>query len=272
MKNWSFFAVFLSLAFSTSCLKKQDLNKEDLGPVFTPQELSKTMTDGFGTVDVAEIKQNEFSSLVVTQRIQDSFMQTVMQQDMTISKATVAPDKLTLDVNVTRTDFNAGQSFPQAPRAWSEVFPLGTSQTTQGIKTASDIQRPYFLVYLFQAYAFGSCGKDGTNAETCYGLVTTDFKYRVPPMASEQHGCADSANCFINARKIEYDTISNTQVDKDGKPRRSHFTFILSKEAPFLSRVLQFCQRGLWEVTNSQQKVVVDQCFDVANYTFGTTP
>ena len=260
------------LAFNTSCLKKQDLNKEDLGPAFTHQELSKAMADGFGTLDYGSIKANEFSTFVLTQRIQDSFMQTVEQQDMTITKSTITAEKLTLDMVVARTVFSGGQSLPQAPRAWTEVFNFSSMQSESVVNTKSDIQRPTYLFLYFQYFAFGSCNAEGDSAESCYGLTTTDLKYRVPPAATEQHGCSSSSDCFINARKIEYDTISKTQVDKDGKARRTHFTFVLSKEVPFLFRVLQFCQRGLYEVTNSQQKVVVDQCFDIANYTFGGTP
>ena len=63
--------------------------------------------------------------------------------------------------------------------------------------------------------------------------------------------------------------IRNYELDKDGKPKRTHYTLLLSKSVPFLSRVLQFCSRSLYEITNSNQKILADLCYNVNNYASG---
>ena len=262
MKKMIYLAFFLMLAFNTSCLKKQNLEEVSLGPQFATEDLSKVMLDGFGPLDYGSIKKNEFSSYVLTQRIQDSYLQTLEQQDMTIKDSVLSQQGLSLDSVVTKIKYSGGQT-AQSTREWHRDFPFAD------IQTLADNDPPTYLFLYFQLLAFQSCLPEGDAAETCHGLAVTDFKFRVPQTAASQHDCAPEQDCFINARKIEYDTLSTSQLDKDGKPRRTHFTFILSKEVPFLSRILQFCQRSLYEVSNSNQKVLVDYCYDINNYAFG---
>ncbi len=257
-------AIFLMVTFNTSCLKKQNLEEVSLGAQFSTEDLSKVMLDGFGPLDYGSIKKNEFSSYVLTQKIQDSYVQTLEQQDMTVKKATLYPDGLSMDLIVTKIKYSGGQT-SQATREW-------TNQNFANPETRSkaDNEPPTYLFYYFQVFAATSCAAEGKFSESCHGLEVTDFKFQVPQTAASQHGCTNVEDCYVNARKIEYDTLSNTQLDKDGKPKRTHFTFVLSKEVPFMSRVLQFCQRSLYEVSNSNQRVLVDYCYDINNYAFGT--
>jgi hypothetical protein len=268
-----FSLVVLILTFNTSCLKKQNLEEEDLGPSFEAAELTKAMGTAFGSYNFSDIKPNEFSSYVLTQKIQDSFMQTLEQQDMLIENSVNSSDRLTLDMNVTKLKYSGGQS-SQSTRKWNKVFYKGDGssagqQSGQANSSAQEVDEPTFMFLIFQSLAFGSCVTEGDYPESCYRLTNTDIDYEVPPSAAVQHGCGIEDVCTIKAKKIEFDMIRNYQLDKDGKPKRTHYTLIISKEVPFLSRVLQFCSRGLYEMSSSNQKILADLCYDINNYAFG---
>lgn len=271
MKKLLCILIFLALATNTSCLKKQNLEEEDLGPAFAPESLSTAMTEGFGSLDYGAISANEFSSYVLTQKIQDSYLETLEQQDITIETSTDTTEKLSMDLVLTKIKYSGGQS-SQSTRKWNQEFIKSSGKAlSQSIKTLADNDPPTFLFLYFQSIAFGACYDEGDYPETCHRLSVSDFQFPVPQTAASQHNCQEGADCFINARKIEFDMIQKNVTDKDGKPRRVHYTIILSKETPYLSRVLQFCSRTLYSVSNSQQKILADLCYNVNNYAFGGT-
>ncbi len=262
--------VFLTLTLNTSCLKKQNLDEEDLGPAIAPAELTKAMTDGFGSLNYGNIKANEFNSYVLTQKIQDSRIDTLEQQDLTIETSVDSAAKLIMDFVVTKTKYSAGQS-SQSTRKWHKEYKKESesSSLSAEFSTLADNDEPTMMFLVFQNLAFGSCIADGVYPETCHHLEVSDFKFKVPQTASSQHQCTDPDNCFIDARKIEFDMITKNQIDKDGKPKRTHFTVILSKQVPYMSRVLQFCSRRLYDISSSQQKILADLCYNVNSYAFG---
>lgn len=262
--------IFIALATNTSCLKKQNLEDEDLGPAIEPQSLQSAMLEGFGSLNYSAISANEFSSYVMTQKIQDSYVSTLEQQDMTIESSTDTADMLSINLILSKIKYSGGQSSQSSPRKWEINFSK-SGGTTQSLKTLADNDPPVFLFVDFQAIAFGACYNEGKNPQTCHNLSVTDIQYKVPQPAIAQHNCSDPDTCFVNARKIEFDTIYLSSIDKDGKPRRVHYTFVLSKELPYLSRVIKYCSRTLYEISNTNQKILADICYDVNNYTFGGT-
>jgi len=269
MKKLVYFVIFLALATNTSCLKKQNLDEENLGPAIAPETLTKAMTEGFGSLDYSAIKPQEFSSYVLTQKIQDSYLDTLEQQDITIKTVTDTNEKLSLNLILSKIKYSGGQS-SQSTREWLQEFSKSAGKATnQSLKALADNDPPTFLFITYQSVAFGACWDEGDFPETCHNLSVSDFPFRVPQTALSQHGCTDADNCTVSARKIEFDMIQKNVTDKDGKPRRVHFTIVLSKEVPYLSRVLQFCTRSLYEMTNSQQKILADLCYNVNNYAFG---
>ncbi len=262
--------IFFILTTNTSCLKKQNLDEEDLGPAFDPTELSQAMSAGYGSLDYSLLKPNEYSSYVLTQKIQDSSFNTLEQQDITIISLDNTAASLSLDLNVTKIFYNNGQT-SQKIRKWHEVFSKTEGQQTalnisSKISPLADVEEPEYLFIYFQIIAFGYCYNKGYS---CHQLQVSDINYRVPMAAASQHGCADPENCTVKARKIEFDSINSLKIDKDGKPKRTHFTLIVSKEVPFLSRLLQYCSRSLYEISSSQQKILADICYNINDYAFG---
>ena len=134
---------------------------------------------------------------------------------------------------------------------------------------AAEVDEPMYMFQVLQNLALGSCYDDGNYPETCHNLVITAMDYKVPSSAAYQHPCVDVYNCFIKAKKVEFDLVRKYEIESDGKPKRIHYTLILSKQVPFTSRVLRYCTRTLYEIPNVSQKILADLCYNVNNYTFG---
>ena len=56
----------------------------------------------------------------------------------------------------------------------------------------------------------------------------------------------------------EFDMLDGKELNDQGKPSRSHYTFIVAGQLPFLSKVLQYCVRGLMPYGN--RKVLAENC------------
>ena len=269
-----FLIICLSIGFlftTTSCLKKQNLDDDNLGAAIAPVELTRALGSGVGSYDYNEIKPTEFTSVLITQRIQDGITQSVEQQGITVESSSNTSDKLSLGLLVQTESFTgAGQSSQSTARWNIDLSKTEASTSMTELNKASNESAPPNLMFLtFEQLAFAYCNDSGSAPETCHKLQVEDIQYRVPITAASQHQCADVMNCFISAKKIQFDRLMKTKIDKDGKPRRIHYTVIVSSKVPFLSRMLQLCTRALYEMTGANQKVLADVCYSVNSYAFG---
>jgi hypothetical protein len=263
------FLVGLSLSFllmTTSCLKKQDLSDDNLGPAIDSLELTKALGSAVGTYDYNDIKKNEFTSLLISQRIQDSVVTNIEQQGITVQNAVNTVDSLSLDLLIQKETYSGGQT-TQSTVQWPAVFQKG-SASAQSIQAKAPAPAN-LMFFTFEQLAFGICHNTATSPDSCHNLVVQDVQFRVPFAAAAQHNCADAGNCTISAKNIQFDRIEHDNLDKDGTQRRTHFTVIISSQVPFLSKMLQFCTRGLYEISSANQKILADMCYTVNNYAFG---
>lgn len=272
MKKILLFCLSVGFLFTTtSCLKKQNLDDDNLGPAIAPMELTKTLGAGVGSYSYNDIKTNEVNTVLVSQRIQDSVVQNLEQQTITVKQVSNTVDKLSLDLIVSNEVYSGGQS-SQSTYEWPHDFiknsgSASTASFSKQLKAAD--ANPILMFLEFENIAFGLCYDSGDAPETCHQLVSEDIQYQVPFAAAAQYQCADATNCLIPAKKIQFDRVQKTQLDKDGKPRRTHYTVVVSGDTPFLSHVLQLCTRGIYTITNSDQKILADVCYTVNNYAFG---
>ncbi|MBY0553714.1 hypothetical protein K2P97_04240 [bacterium] len=266
--------IFVAIFFGASCLKKQNLEEESFGDAVPPESVAQALSDGFGPIDYNDMKPNEVSSIVLTQSIQEGNSQTIEQQDVTIQSINNTSTYLQLNVLATTISYNGGGQTSQSTRQWSKVFQkysgfaLSAKQNEQATAQA-DVNEPMYMFQVVQNLALGSCYNEGNYPETCHNLVVTDINYKVPSSSAHQHACADIYNCLIPAKKIEFDLIRKYELESDGKPKRIHYTLILSPHVPFSSRLLRYCTRSLYDIQGVPQKVLADICYNVNSYTFG---
>lgn len=268
--------VFNFIFFGASCLKKQNLDEELLSATVGPEDIASALSEGFGPIDYNDMKPNEFSSIILTQTIQDGVSEPVEQQDIGLKNIVNTSSYLQLDFTATVTQYSGGQS-SQSTRDWNKVFTkysgFAFSQNhntnQEQANTTANVTEPLFMFQVIQNLALGSCYDDGDYPETCHNLQVQLVKYKVPSAAAYQHNCPDIYNCYIDARQVEFDLIRKYEIESDGKPKRIHYTLLLSQEVPFTSKVLKYCTRSLYDIQGVPQKILADLCYKVNNYTFG---
>lgn len=265
--------VFICIGFGASCLKKQNLEEDYMGEAVPPEVIAEALGDAFGSLDYNQIKKNEVSDIILTQSMQDGAPQSLVQQDVTILEVNNQPSYLQIKSYAKLTNYSSTGNSTDI-RDWDQTFNKYGGfafSLNQGVKEAStnDLEAPLFMFQLIQNIALMSCYDGDSHPETCHNLQVTEIDYKVPPAAAGQHDCADLYNCFIKAKRIEFDLLQKYNVGEDGKARRVHYDLVISQNVPYTARVLQFCTRALYEIEGLEQKVLADLCYKVNKYTYG---
>ena len=270
----------LVLFTQTSCLKKQNLEDSNLGPAVSADSVEETMAVGIGGLDPDDINRNESSNVSAATTYEDSqsvklFSQSIIVNsinNIVVSGATVT--RFALDYS--KVDYlNGNQSFnnfvynldfgysndveSQSLGAKSQILNKRSELT---VKAADKV--PFFMYRAFIVMAAFACREDKV---TCHNLVVQDSQLALSPDLADPRICADTLRCKIPVRRVEYDLVDNNDLQSDGQPTRTHYTFLMSSSLPFFSKVLQYCVRGLVQMEN--RKVLAEDCISVNGFSVG---
>lgn len=241
----------LILSLNISCLKKQNLEDQNLGPIVAPAEVQQKLGDAIGALDFSTIKVNEYNSLSSSITLEDSQNIKRFKQDLRVKSITNTATEFTIDFihsmeNYLQTDL----SFANIERTYNPSAP-----------TKND---PLLLPILYYFTGRDYCKEDKV---TCHNLTVIPTKAYLNPSLVDSKICPDPQMCQINARKIEFDILDGKELNDQGKPTRSHYTFVVAGQLPFLSKVLQYCVRGLMPYGN--RKVLAENCVFVNSINSG---
>jgi len=258
----------------TSCLKKQNLEDANLGPIVNADEVESKMAEGIGGLDPNDINRNESSNVTAVTTYEDSQSVKLFSQainvssitEMVVSGATVT--RFALDYS--KADYlNSNQSFNNF--AYNLDFGHSNDAVeSQSIKQRSDLsvkaadKVPFFMYRAFIAMAAFACREEKV---TCHNLTVVDSQMALSPDLADPRICSDTLHCKIPIRKVEYDLVDNNDIQTDGQPARTHYTFMMSSSLPFFSKVLQYCVRGLVQMEN--RKVLAEDCISVNGFSVG---
>ena len=266
--------IFAGIMFGASCLKKTDLQVDDLGATVAADDIASALGNAFGPINYNDMKPNEFSSIVVSQKIQDGAVQNIEQQDVTLTALNNQPNYLEVKSRVLMTTFTSAGNVTDE-RDWDQFFQkysgfaFMTSNQQTHQSSGVQLSEPFFTFMFVQSLALTSCDPSGAYPENCYALSVNEIDYKVPANSAQQHGCADQFNCYIKAQKVEFDQLLQYKLDVNGKPHRIHHSFIISQAVPFTARVLEYCTRSLYDIDGVEQKILADICYKVNRYGFG---
>lgn len=269
-KNIYFFIFTLVLVIMTSsCLKKQDLESQDLGPTINSDELQNKMGESIGQLNYADIDKSEMSTFTASTIFQDSQVTKRYKQELFVKSITNTTDTLTIDFLFNKQDYlNSESSLANQP------YTMVIDKTQKMARAERDLQTkdstkpvPYFMYRAFIYFAVQGCRE---NNVTCHKLKTDTSKLYVPPEIASTKVCPDVNNCFVDLKKIEFDMLDHNILDADGKAYRTHYTFKVSPQLPFLSKVLQYCVRGLADYGG--RKVLAEDCMAINNFSYGQQP
>lgn len=275
LKQLIILATTVLVAFTqTSCLKKQNLEDANLGPAVDADVVETKMAEGIGGLDPNDINRNESSNLMAATTYEDSqsvklFSQTISVNSVTnmvVSGASIT--RFTLDYS--KVDYlNSNQSFNNF------AYNLDFGNSSQDVQSQSINQRseltakaadkvPFFMYRAFIVMAAFACREEKV---TCHNLTVEDSQMALSPDVADPRICSDTLRCKIPVRKVEYDLVDNNDIQSDGQPARTHYTFLMSSALPFFSKVLQYCVRGLIDMES--RKVLAEDCISVNGFSVG---
>lgn len=256
-----------------SCLKKQNLEDANLGPVVDANEVESKMAEGIGGLDPNEINRNESSNISAVTTYEDSQSVKLFSQSIVVNSITdmvvsgTAITRFSLDYS--KVDYlNSNQSFNNF--AYNLDFGHSNDVASQNIKQRSKLTAkaadkiPFFMYRAFIVMAAFACREERV---TCHNLTVEDSQMSLSPDLADPRICSDTLRCKIPVRKVEYDLVDNNDLQSDGQPSRTHYTFLMSSSLPFFSKVLQYCVRGLVEFDN--RKVLAEDCISVNGFSVG---
>ncbi len=232
----------LILGLNTSCLKKQNLEDQNLGPVVAASEVQEKMGEAIGVLDFGAIKVNESSSLISSITLEDSQNIKRFKQDLRVKSITNTQTEFSIDF------IHSVENFLQPDLTFTNI----EKNYNPSSPTKND---PLLLPILYYFTGKDYCKEDKV---TCHNLTLTPVKANLNPSLVDPKICPDPKACQISARKIEFDMLDGKELNDQGKPSRSHYTFIVAGQLPFLSKVLQYCVRGLMPYGN--RKVLAENC------------
>jgi hypothetical protein len=262
--------VLALVAFTqTSCLKKQNLQDANLGPAVSADEVESKMAEGIGNLDPADISRNESSNLTAITTYEDSQSVKLFSQSLIVNSIVSDTTKTRFNLDYSKTDYlNSNQSFnnfiyPLEFSHASDVESQALKQRSQlSVKAADKV--PFFMYRAFIVMAVFACREEKV---TCHNLSVVDSQMAISPDLAHPSICSDSLHCKIPVRKVEYDLVDNKDIQSDGQPSRTHYTFLTSPNLPFFSKVLQYCARGLVEYDS--RKVLAEDCINVNGFSVG---
>ncbi|QDK36626.1 hypothetical protein [Bdellovibrio sp. NC01] len=154
----------------------------------------------------------------------------------------------------------------------------GLSKLQKAAGGSSDI-KPYaddyqmslgFEKFLSLAYA---CQKSDSLAQYCkdqLGVDTCDIQCSnlavkedsqdAPPSMKALANCGGLTDCKIKLKRINFDWSFITKKGTTTHSQKINYSMALSQDLPFLSRLVEYCSRGLVDIPSSGTKVLVTVC------------
>lgn len=264
--------IIAGLISATSCVKKEDLSAQDLGPAISPDDIQSKMSASIGNLNYYDLREQETSRTVASTSLQGGKPVNRYVQDLKVNKITDTPTTLTLDFVFDKQDLiQSEKSFVNQP--YSMVLDKGDSTLQNSGATQFNIHQkaaddntpvPFFMYKAYLYFAIQGCRESGVN---CYNLSIKNSQMILNPQLASPSICADVNNCVVDVNQIEFDMLDQSVATSDGKPYRSHYTFVVTPQFPFLSKVWKYCSRGL--ANTGTQEVLVEECMSVNSFSSG---
>lgn len=259
MMNVRLVALMAILTLSiTSCLKKPEL-EDDHGPEVSVTELQQELLKAWGDADPLSIAVNEFTYIEKDQAIEDMPAKLVGQEGITVAEKTVGTDEVTYKLIKQVNEIVDGQSKLSTKEEIIKV-PVVSTQSDFTIKSLG--------VQVLQSLLMACMPEEGWDV-SCHNLKVTEEVKSAPDLVRAQENCAGIPDCKMTYKTIAFDLVLRTPSTSGMKTEKVNYSVTISPEAPYLSRLMNFCYRGVVTVNPSNNQYLVKLCNRVMNFKFG---
>lgn len=239
----------------SSCVEKPELT-EDHGPVVPATEVQKALVDAWGDADPLSIQVGDFVYLEKDQSIEDMPARVVGQIGLTVADRTETPQEVTYKLIRQINEITNGQS-KLSTREEQIVVPNTTIQSDLKAQ-AIGVQTLYSLLQ--------ACVPDQDWNVTCHNLKIKTEKGAPPSLIKQKANCGGIPQCEMTYKKVSFDLVLKTQTPSGIKEDKVNYSVVISPEAPYLARLMNFCYRGVITVSPSNAQYLVQLCDRVLNF------
>ena len=301
MKSWLKYSLVLASTVGVlSCMKQPELEEESTPA--TLEAVQNSLVDAWGSVSPLTMLKGDFVYQETEQKIDTMDPKLALQEGITVSNITETDkeyDYTFLYQSAVISGDNASQSTREDHRtvvkqtAASEPAPsLTTTDLSQAsvkmaqlnlhklssVKTmADDLQMTLGFERLImlaqsckmtdalQKYCRENLKVDSCEIK-CSNLIATSEVRPAPDLMKAQANCGGLPNCQMNVKTVTFDWAILLKTGNNTEKQKVTYTLSMTQDLPFLSRVLDYCSRGLVQVPNSTTKVLVSVCNRLKNF------
>ncbi len=300
--------ILAAVAGSLSCMKQPDL--DDIVVPASVEEVSGALVDAWGTVSPLTMLKGDFLFQETEQQIDTMDPRLILQEGTTISKITETADAYDFTF-LYQTAVISGDSASQSTKedhrtvtkASSESSDVATAARKQSasqdpaLATAKAVLNAkstdvkvmaddYQLTLGFERVLMmaNACVmsdallkycKEELKVDTCEikcGNLKKETEVRAAPkLIQQQPNCGGLPNCKMNVKKVTFDWSIILKTGGNTEKQKVTYTLSMTPDLPFLSRVLDYCSRGLVQIPNSTTKVLVTTCNRLKNFQRSTS-
>lgn len=244
------------------CMKKPELEDDDGVPASTEQ-VQNAIVEGWGSVSPLTIGNTEFSYTEKEIAIGDLPGRIVFQEGKTVrSVRENAAEKIyTILQQTAEIDSENQQKLSTTER---EVTIVKASPNISNEITAMTTALP-LSIELAQQLLYSCVQSKDWNVK-CFNLTTWQSTEEAPKSVAEQEGCQGLTDCKWNQKHVKFDMVLTTRDEKTGVTSKTKATYHVkfSADAPYLSRITEFCYEGIGSASNQQFPVSI--CQKIKNF------
>lgn len=251
----------LCLSF-LGCMKKPSLEDDDGTPASADQ-VQNAIVAAWGQVSPLTISNGEFSYLEKDMAIGDMPARVIFQEGKTVQAVSETETEKTYTIlqQIAEIDSNNQQK-------------LSTSERTVRItKSAQIVSDPLQMmstalplsVEIAQQLLY-TCVRDKDWDANCYNLKTWDSLEAAPSAVASREGCEGLPNCQWRQKNVAFDLVLKTKDEKTGvtSKTKASYTIKMSPDAPYLSRLTEFCYQGIGTASGTHFPVLI--CHKIKNF------
>lgn len=288
--------VISSLMISSSCMKVPKM-EEDLGTVVQAEEVAEKIIDSWGDTSLAQVQKGDFLATEKSIKISTLDPRVVLRKGFSVTELedVVLEDQSParyIHMLVQAEEIVDGQQSRLSTREKKIGYRKETTdRSTNNEQTASanvltemtrdlEIRRSSDQVQtkdtedeirltpyeMFRGIVF-LCAQDGVE---CFKLETEAIEEDVPEEVRADANCRGIPNCRWKLTRVQLVTFIKS-VDPETKAETKAKAIIklkISKDLPFLSRLVEYCYEGI--TTYQSQKFPVSVCHRLKNFQRGT--
>lgn len=246
-----------TLVLSASCMKKEGF-EDDHGPAVPAEQIQSALIEAWGNVDAATIAKGEFVYTEKEQSIEGMPAKVVYQEAITVSNRVVQPAEIEYTLIKQTNEIVDGQSKLSTKEEKLKIPNTLNTVTTQQLGILN-------LQSLLMA-----CIPDTNWDVSCHNLKTYRATEPAPSLVAQQANCGGIANCKLNKKYVSFDLVLKTPL-ANGQTVEEKVTYKIgvSDQVPYLSRMTDFCFKGLVKVGNPAASYLVSLCDKVQNFKAG---